>query len=204
MFKVILLRKFGKFPREILWPIIRDHLLRYAVSGKDGTHVFNNTTCGFRAQLTDLYISGKIVYDQEIVSIFPHKQVTCNFLPWKLWKNCWLQWLGMCLQHSTQVDTRCSNCLLRPGHHTDCKALLRHLVIPWCPVWWLRCLGVGRKELKFYYYTSKCPVKLSVQKILRNKARVYLAHCACQAILIYSTSLSVGKLHLHLVSALPP
>ena len=32
-----------------------------------------------------------------------------------------------------QVLTSSSSCVDKPGHHTDCRALSRHFVIPWCP-----------------------------------------------------------------------
>lgn len=39
------------------------------------------------------------------------------------------------MRQSGQHLTSSSSCLDNDGHHIECLALSRHLVIPWCPVW---------------------------------------------------------------------
>ena len=55
-------------------------------------------------------------------------------------------WFLFCLQHVVHVVTVSSIFLLRPGHHTESRALSRHLRIPWCPAWILSRMSNRRDE----------------------------------------------------------
>ena len=55
-------------------------------------------------------------------------------------------WFLFSLQHVVYVVTISSICLLRPGHHTESRALSRHLRIPWCPAWILSRMSNRRDE----------------------------------------------------------
>ena len=55
-------------------------------------------------------------------------------------------WFLFCLQYVVYVVTISSICFLRPGHHTESRALSRHLRIPWCPAWILSRMSNRRDE----------------------------------------------------------